>query len=92
MRKLNDNQKIILVKGSYTGNAMDHNQCLEYNNFAWSKDDMLQHLKTKYSDLLEKDEVQRVLREAAECEPVQPVRFAEARARYYLGELPDVKL
>jgi len=92
LRKLNDNQKITLVKGSYTGNVEDHSQSLEYNNFAWSKDDMLQHLKTKYSDLLVNNEVQRILEEAAECEPVQPVRIAESRARGYLREVRGVKL
>lgn len=87
--KLNNNEKVTLVEGSYTGDPLDTAQELTYNNFDWSSDDLLQHLKTKYYDLLENDDVQRVLEEAA---PTPSVRTAEYHAYTKLRELPNVKL
>ena len=95
LRKLNTNQKITLVKGSYVGDPTDKTTPLKYDNFNWTPADMKEHLEIKFSDQLNKgvglvtsNEIAEILEEAAKK---RTVRDAEAEFVLQVNKVGGIK-
>jgi hypothetical protein len=88
LRKMNRNEKISLVTGSYVGNARDDVATMTFTNFNWGAVDFLEHFTTKYRDLSENRPAEQVLIDASQS---VNIRTGEYHASTHLREIPDVE-